>query len=76
MNDSGNQREQCAVCGKDVTDVWFARLRRGNEWVKVCSSKCALRYFDSVRPADLAGGQSFESRDGRCHFFVNGECWS
>jgi hypothetical protein len=29
MNDSSRRREQCAVCGKDVADAWFARLRNG-----------------------------------------------
>lgn len=62
MNDSRNQREQCAVCGKDVTDAWFARIRRGNEWVKVCSPACSIRYTDSTNPADAA------SEDAKAHF--------
>ena len=65
MNDSISQREQCVVCGKDVTDTWFARIRRGNAWVKLCSPSCSMRYSDSPNPvADARGDEKihFETR--------------
>jgi hypothetical protein len=76
MNDPGNQREQCAVCGKEVSNGWFARLRNDAGWAKLCSPKCAMRYYESLRSADDVGLPPPEPRDGRCHFFFHGECWS
>ena len=76
MNDSTDQPERCVVCGKDVTNVWFARLRRGEEWVKACSPACSMRYMDSLLPADGAGMPESNNGGHPLHFLVNGELWS
>lgn len=64
------------MCDKDVSDACFARIRNGDGWVKLCSSECAMRYYDSLRSPDDSDRQPSRSRDERCHFFVNGECWA
>ncbi len=69
MNNSSSQREQCAVCGKDVADTWFARIRNGAGWVKVCRPACSIRYTDGPQPADNDG-------ERRPHFLVSAELWS
>jgi hypothetical protein len=76
VNDSTDQPERCVVCGKDVTNVWFARLRRGEEWVKACSPACSIRYTDSLLPADGAGMPESNNGGHPLHFLVNGELWS
>ena len=73
MNDSISQREQCVVCGKDVTNVWFARLRRGEEWVKVCSPTCSMRYPDASQTTDDNHAQEFTAGEHRWHFDGKGE---
>lgn len=76
MRDSSHQGEHCAVCGKNVADAWFAHLRNGDGWVKLCSPACSIRYTDLLRPGDDWRSQPPDPRDGRCHFFVHGECWA
>ena len=73
MNNSNDERDRCAVCGKDVTDASFARLRRGNEWVKVCSPACSIRYTDGPRPAEENRAQEFDASEHRLYLVVNGE---
>jgi hypothetical protein len=74
MNDARDQQDRCVVCGKDVSNVWFARLRRGEEWVKVCSPACSMRYAEG--PAADNGGATESTPGERPHFLVNGELWS
>jgi len=76
MNDSRDQQERCAVCGKDVSNGWFARIRRGEEWVKLCGPACSIRYTDSLHPADDARTQELAAGEHSLHFVVNGELWS
>jgi len=74
MNEARDQQDRCVVCGKDVSNVWFARLRRGEEWVKVCSPTCSMRYTDASQPADDGG--EFVANEHPLRFLVNGELWS
>lgn len=75
MNDAKDQSDRCAVCGKDVANGWFARIRRGDEWVKVCSPTCSMRYTEGSA-ADNDGGRESAPGERRQHFVVNGESWS
>lgn len=64
MNDSKNQRESCCICGKDVSNGWFAHIRRENEWVKLCSPACSIRYTDR---------DGLTANEPAPRFVVNGE---
>jgi len=76
VNDSNDQPDRCVVCGKDVANGWFARLRNGAGWVKACSPACSIRYTDSLLPADGAGTPESINGEHHWHFLVNGELWS
>jgi hypothetical protein len=76
MNDSSHQREQCAVCSKDVSDIWFARLRNGEGLVKVCSPACSIRYIEGLPSAGNNGAAEFAPGGRTPRFLVNGELWS
>lgn len=76
MNDLKDKRESCCVCGKDVSNGWFARIRRGNEWVKLCSPMCSIRYTDRLLPADDEYAPALAASDHKPCFLVNGELWS
>jgi len=40
---------RCFVCEKEIADGnWFCRVPRQGARVALCSSWCALRYFDNV----------------------------
>jgi hypothetical protein len=73
MNDSKNQRECCCVCGKDVSNGWFARIRRESEWVKLCSPACSIRYTDGLRPPENGYVPELTAGDHKWVFLVNGE---
>jgi hypothetical protein len=75
MAEANNQADRCAVCGKDVAGKWFARLRRGDEWVKVCSPACSIRYSEGSA-ADSEVGRASAPGERRQHFVFNGELWS
>ena len=76
MNEGIAPKERCVVCGKDVANGWFARLRNGAGWVKACSPACSIRYTDSLLPADGAGMPESNNGGHPLHFLVNGELWS
>ena len=40
----------CFVCGKEVRETWFARLYEARGKLYLCSTTCALSYFDSANP--------------------------
>jgi hypothetical protein len=73
MTEANNQPDRCAVCGKDVANGWFARLRNGSGWAKVCSPACSIRYTDALHPAD--DGVGFVATEHPLRFSVNGELW-
>ena len=76
MNDSKNEQEVCWVCGKSVSNGWFARIRREKGWVKLCSPLCSARYADGLLPPnDEYALDSTDSNHKPC-FVVNGELWS
>jgi hypothetical protein len=72
MNDSKSQREQCCICGKDVSNGWFGRIREGEKWVKVCSPACSISYTDRSYPPE----DEFKTAVPKLRFVVNGELWS
>jgi hypothetical protein len=76
MAGSEGDRERCGVCGKDVSNSWFGRMRNGEGWVKVCSPECSIRYINSLHPADEARAQDLAAYEDRVHFYFNGELWS
>jgi hypothetical protein len=73
MNDARDQQDRCVVCGKDVANVWFARLRRGEEWVKVCSPACSMRYTDASQTTGDNHAQEFAADEHRLPFDVKEE---
>jgi hypothetical protein len=76
MTNANHQPEQCHVCGVDVSNGWFARIPHGAETILLCSPKCAMRYFDSLSPAEDAAARELAAHEHRLHFLVNGELWS
>ena len=76
MSDSKSQRDHCFVCGKDVSNAWFARIRRGEEWIKICSPACSIRYSDGPHSADDENVQTSNVGGHTFRFLVNGELWS
>ena len=73
MNDSSDQQDRCGICGKNVADVWFARIRRGQEWIKLCSPACAMRYIEGPPSAGNDGERESEAGVDRVHFVFSGE---
>lgn len=73
MNDFKSQGECCCVCGKDVSNGWFARVRRAKEWVKVCSPACSILYTDGLLPANDEYAPELTIGDHKWCFLINGE---
>lgn len=67
--------ERCHVCGKDVSSGWFARIRRREEWILLCSPACAIRCYDSVRSEKEIRAQELPANAHPLRFLVNGELW-
>ena len=55
MNVGIEDREQCAVCGREAADGhWFCHFYPGGERVALCSPACAEAFLDL--PAELRMG--------------------
>ena len=75
MNDLNNEPDRCHVCGKTLSSGWFAKLRRGEEWILLCSPGCSMRYYDSMRPEQERDTQAQAADEQPSRFLVHGEIW-
>lgn len=75
MSKANDQPKRCHVCDVDVSSGWFARIPRGEETVLLCSPECAMRYFESLSPAEDSVAQELAANEHRLHFLVNQEVW-
>jgi hypothetical protein len=76
MNEMKNAPDCCCVCGKNVSNGWFARIHCGTEWIKVCSPMCSIRYTDGLLPTEDEYTNESATGNLRPRFLVNGELWS
>jgi hypothetical protein len=71
---NGETRQACAHCRAEIVDSeWFCRLPGDKEPTLLCSSSCALRYFDRSHSERNGSDQDWDSHEHRFYFFVNGE---
>jgi len=74
---NGEMRPTCAHCRAEIVDgQWFCRLPADKELTLLCSSSCALRYFDRLHVERNGLDQDWKSYEHQFHFVVNGESWS
>jgi len=79
---NGEARPSCIVCRAETVDNnWFCRLpTNGNGesnpeslYILLCSPRCALRYFATLRPHDNGFDSDYEQHEQLFHFLVDGE---
>jgi ribosomal protein L24E len=59
VHGANGAQQKCFVCHKNIADDrWFCRVPRDGRRIVLCSTKCALRYFDTEQPnTDPNSGQ-------------------
>jgi hypothetical protein len=67
--------QKCHVCDKEIGDApRFCRiLRQEKPAVVLCSPRCALRYFDTLRPAPNGDESDRAACERSFHFVMDGE---
>ena len=68
-------QHKCAVCDKEIIDgIWFCKIsREKTPTVVLCSPRCALFYFDTLRPTTNGEGLDRAGYERSLHFLMDGE---
>jgi hypothetical protein len=68
-------QQKCLVCDKEIRDgAWFCKIPREEKpTVVLCSSRCALRYFDSLHPTANSDELDRAAFERSVRFLVDGE---
>jgi len=79
---NGDGRPSCLVCRAEIVgNQWFCRLPQNgngnghseNLTILLCSPRCALRHFETLRPRDNGFDFDYDAHEHTFHFLIDGE---